>query len=239
MKLFAAVALSMLIGGVANAHQKSTKSIPTIVVDRAGNFVEDLGEYPSEIGEFARANDCVNGGKNSRCIYQMPINGIIRPAFVTLGDMGGEAVLLVTEVPGRMLDAVQDSFEVCEANPRDRVEKTVCAGFAWTFNAAGHLVYGSGYYVAESVINLGRAAGETATFTTDAFDALTKGQLDAMVVDLLHGFVAMPLCYVGSLFANGINTIVGWLGGDAGERLDCAADVRENREESRTRPKNY
>lgn len=239
MKLFAAVALSVLVCGVAEAREKMTKSIPAIVVDRTGNFIEDLGEYPSEIGEFARANDCVHNGSNSRCIYQMPINGIVRPAFVTLGDMGGEAVLLVTEVPTRMLDAVATSFEVCEANPRDRVEKTVCAGFAWTFNKAGDIVYGSGYYVTESVVNLGRAAGETATFTTDAFDALTRGRLDAMAVDLLHGFVAMPLCYVGSLFANGINTIVGWLGGDAGERLDCAEDVRRNREESRTRPKNY
>lgn len=239
MKLFAAVALSVLIGGAAHAHQKSNKKIGAIVVDRSGNALEDLGEFPSEIGDFARENDCVNGGSNSRCIYQMPINGIVKPAFVTVGDFGGEVILLITEVPGRMLDAVQESFEVCEANPRDNLEKSVCAGVAWTFNAAGHLVYGSGYYVAESVTNLGRAAGETATFTTDAFDALTKGQFDAMAADLLHGFVAMPLCYVGSLVANGVNTIVGWLGGNAGERLNCAKDVRESREGSRKRKKNY
>ncbi len=239
MKLFTAVVLSMLVGGVAHAHQKSNKKIGAIVVDRAGNALEDLGEYPSEIGEFARANDCVVGGQNSRCIYQMPINGVVRPAFVTLGDFGGELALLVTEVPGRMLDAVQTSFEVCEANPRDNIEKTVCAGFAWTFHAAGHLVYTSGYYVAESVVHLGRAAGESVRFVSDALDAVTRGQLDAAIGDLLHGVGAMPLCYALSLFVNGIDSIAELFGGNNGERLDCAEDVRKNRGMAPGQPKEH
>lgn len=239
MKILAALALSMMIGGVAQAHQKSTKTIPTIVVDRSGNFVQDLGEYPSEIAEFARQNKCINGGKNARCVYQLPIDGIIAPAFVTVGDMGGEAILLVTEVPARMLDAVQTSFEICEANPRYNSDRVICAGFAWTFNAAGHLVYGTGYYVAESVINLGNAAGTTAEFTTDAIDAVTKGRLDAMATDLVFGYVLMPVCFVGSVVANGIKTVSGWLGLDPGQRANCAIDLRKAREANRKRPKNY
>jgi hypothetical protein len=225
MKLFTAVVLSMLVGGVANAHQKSTKSIGAIVVDRSGNALDDVVQVPAEIGEFAQQNDCYDGGQNARCIYQLPINGIVKPVFISVGNVTGEAVLLVTEVPGRMLDSAATYFEACEANPRNNVEKTTCSAIAWTFDQTGHLVYVVGYYTADSIDMTFRTGGYALEMTGSSLDNLTRGHGNAAMNDLATVVVGAPACLAASVLKAGFELI--FTGRPSG--IDCEAELKKKR----------
>ncbi|MCB0407190.1 MAG: hypothetical protein KDD34_03235 [Bdellovibrionales bacterium] len=207
MKLFTALALSMLVAGVAQARPKSEKRIPAIVVDRAGNVVQDLGELPAEIDTFAKENDCYNGGKNSRCIYQLPIKGVVGPLWLTAGDVAGETTLVFTEVPVRMLDYVASTFEACEAKAYHKITKKTCAGFAMTFSAAGDVTYAVGHFLASNVYDLRDSGYQTINFTSAAVDALTRGQIATAMDNTLAGWLLTPACWLigkpASLLLNG------------------------------------
>ena len=211
MKALIALLALAAMASTANAREPLTDTIDVYVYNAAQNTGRHIGQVGTDIADFARENDCRHNGNNTRCIYQMPLEGLAEPVVIGTGRVGGELVVLVTDVPTRMIDFVSASFDRCADASLLKPGELICRGFAITFDAAGDIIYTVGHYGAASTNMTARSVAQVFELGSSAITNMTtRGQFGEGVKDLVAAGILTPGCLLASPFAlvltgNGIN----------------------------------
>lgn len=175
MKIFALLVASLLVAGVAEARDKSTKRIDEIIFDRTSSAVVDVVEAPSELMQWARDNNCTINTEKNQCIYEFPAKGMVAVAIDTTGDIVQEGALIMTDVPVRILDWMTTQFERC-AQSAYTVDQVVCNGLAVAFTWTANGVHMVGNAVVYEVSDLANSAVQSVNLSSDALTYLFGGE---------------------------------------------------------------